>query len=162
MTCIPLSHIYLNNDIMKPTLFKRVFRAEIILKLGIALMRYKFCFIFIIFSLYTPFVVMAESTQICSQQAIEEANSQYLREISSYISEFTNQKNQAAVAELSKIKPKASFKKKHAAEIKQFGQPDYQPSQEFCDDAYTNLKELKQQINSIIEKYNDDVEETSS
>lgn len=160
MTCIPLSHIYLNNDIMKPVLFKRVFRTEIILRLGIALMRYKFYFIFIIFSLYTPFIAVAGSTPICSQQAIEEANSQYLQEISNYISEFTNKKNHAAVAELSKIKPKASFKKKHAAAIKQFGQPDYQPSQEFCDDAYTNLKELKQQINDIIEKYDD--EETSS
>ncbi|WP_236254003.1 hypothetical protein [Entomomonas asaccharolytica] len=124
-------------------------------------MRYKLCSLITFFSLCTPFVVVAESTQICSQQAIEEANSQYLREISNYISEFTNKKNHAAVTELSKIKPKASFKKKYAAEIKQIGQPDYQPSQEFCDDAYINLQELKLQINNIIEKYKD-AEEISS
>lgn len=97
-------------------------------------------------------IAIAEPMQPCTQQAIEQANNQYLQEISNYISMFSNNDNDEAVDALNKIKPKASFRKKHAHEIKHFNDPDYQPSQAFCDDVYQNLNELNQQIMDVVEK----------
>lgn len=134
-------------------LLYRRFHQEISLRQGIVAMRYQLFFLFTVLTLGVAPLAMAESTAICSQQAIEEANTQYLRDLSSYISEFTNQQNQAAVNELSRIRPKEAFKRKHAQEIKQFNTPHYQPSIEFCEDVYANLEDLKQQINDIIHKY---------
>lgn len=122
-------------------------------------MRYQLFFLSAVLTLGVAPLAIAEPTIVCSQQAIEEANTQYLRDLSNYISEFTNLKNQAAVTELSRIRPKESFKRKHAQEIKQFNTPNYQPSAEFCEDVYANLEDLKQQINDIIDKYDLDIEE---
>lgn len=97
-------------------------------------------------------VAMAEPIQPCTQQAIDQANNQYLQKISNYISMFSNAHNQEAVEELSKIRPKNAFRKKHAKEIKHFNDQNYQPSQEFCDDVYANLNELNQQVMNIVEK----------
>lgn len=93
-----------------------------------------------------------EILQPCTQQAIEQANNRYLQEISNYTRAFSNDHNYEAVEALTKIKPKASFRKKHAKEIKQFNDPNYQPSQEFCKDVYKNLNELNQQVMKVVEK----------
>lgn len=115
-------------------------------------MFYKFFTIFLFWGLFSLNSI-ANNTQICSQEAIEEANNQYLQEISNYISEFSNDHNNEAVQELSKIKPKESFKKQYAKEIKKLSRKDYQPPQAFCDDVYKNLDELNQQIKEIIKKH---------
>lgn len=96
-------------------------------------------------------IAIAEPVQPCTQQAIEQANNQYLQEISNYTSTFSNAHNYEAVEALNKIKPKASFRKKHAKEIKHFNDPGYQPSQEFCNDVYANLKELNQQVITVVQ-----------
>lgn len=117
-------------------------------------MHYKLLLLSTIFSLCVSPTIMAEqSTSVCSRKAIARANNQYLQEISSYISLFSNQRHYALVTELSQIKPLDSFKQKHAQEIRQFNNKNYQPSQEFCDDAYQNLDNLRQQITEVIKKY---------
>lgn len=90
---------------------------------------------------------------ICTKEALEQANNQYLQKIASYTSLFVNQQNQTAIAELNNIKPTAAFKVKHAQEIKKFNHHDYQPSQQFCDDLYSNLLDLNIQLSEIINKY---------
>lgn len=131
----------------------KIFSLEIILSQGTALMHYLFISIL---SLGVISIAVAEEiiepVQPCTQQAIEQANNQYLQEISNYTSAFSNARNYEAVEALNKIKPKASFRKKHAKEIKHFNDPNYQPSQEFCNDVYKNLNELNQQVMKVIEK----------
>lgn len=109
-----------------------------------------------IFSLGIISIAVAEETveslKPCTQQAIEQANNQYLQEISNYTSAFSNAHNYEAVEALNRIKPKASFRKKHAKEIKRFNDSNYQPSQAFCDDVYQNLDELNQQVMKVVEK----------
>lgn len=100
--------------------------------------------------LISPFS-MAENE--CTKEAIEQANNQYLQEMASQMSLFANQQNHSAVTELNNIKPTTSFKKKYAREINQLNTPNYQPSQEFCDDVYANLEELKSQLSDVINKY---------
>lgn len=97
---------------------------------------------------------MADTTLSCSREAIERANMQYLQEISNYISLFSNQKNYAAVKALTDIQPTDVFRKKHAREIARFIRDEtYEPSQQFCVDGYTNLKDLRAKVTKVVNKY---------
>lgn len=94
---------------------------------------------------------MAENE--CTKEAIEQANNHYLQAMASRMSQFANQQNHVAVTELNNIKPATSFKKKYAQEIKYLNTPNYQPSQNFCDDVYANLDKLNSQLTEVINKY---------
>lgn len=123
-------------------------------------MFYKFLTLFLFWGLFS-LTSVANEAKVCSQEAIEKANNQYLQEISNHISDFSNENNNKAVQELSKIKPKESFRKRYEKEIKQLGRKGYQPPQVFCDDVYKNLDDLKQQIKTIVDKYDNPKKHTN-
>lgn len=98
--------------------------------------------------------VMADAPIDCRREVIEQANMQYLQEISGYISLFSNQKNKAAVRALNAVEPNSAFRKKHAKEIERFTKDkNHKLSEQFCLDSYANLKDLRMRVAKIVSKY---------